>query len=173
MNNSPFSATQLKAAQKLLRICAEKRLMLACAESCTGGLLSALLTELPGSSAVFDRGFITYSYAAKTKQLGVKPATLQRHGAVSSAVALAMVQGCLKQSEADIAIAITGIAGPGGGTPHKPVGLVYIATQKRGKKALVTKNLFKGSPGQIRAQIRAKTLRQAVGQALQLATESV
>ncbi|MBU6235324.1 MAG: CinA family protein [Alphaproteobacteria bacterium] len=104
----------------------DKGCMIATAESCTGGLIAAHITEIAGSSAYFDRGFVTYSNDAKTRQLGVPAALIEAHGAVSAEVAEAMAQGALEHSEADIAIAVTGIAGPTGGTPQKPVGLVYI-----------------------------------------------
>jgi len=102
-------------------------LVLVCAESCTGGLLSALITEIPGSSEVFDRGFVTYSNAAKVEMLGVPEALIERHGAVSAEVAMKMAKGALERSGAGIAVSITGIAGPGGGTAAKPVGLVQFA----------------------------------------------
>lgn len=102
-------------------------LKLAVAESCTGGLLSALLTEIPGASEIFERGFVTYSNDAKTESLDVSAKLIKKHGAVSKEVARAMALGALEKSAANIAVAITGIAGPDGGTPEKPVGLVYIA----------------------------------------------
>jgi len=100
---------------------------LATAESCTGGLIAALCTSVAGSSDWFDRGFVTYSNAAKSDQLGVPAALIERHGAVSEPVALAMVQGALRHSQAQLAAAVTGVAGPGGGTPDKPVGTVWLA----------------------------------------------
>ena len=100
---------------------------MATAESCTGGLVAAVLTEIAGSSDVVDCGFVTYSNEAKKKMLGVPPRTLKRHGAVSAETAAAMANGALKNSQADLAVAITGIAGPGGGSKQKPVGLVYFA----------------------------------------------
>jgi nicotinamide-nucleotide amidase len=109
-----------------------RRLKLATAESCTGGGIAWWLTSVPGSSAWFDRGFVTYSNAAKEAQLGVRAETLARHGAVSEAVVREMVRGALAHSEADIAVAVTGIAGPGGGSPGKPVGTVWLAWQARG-----------------------------------------
>ena len=106
-------------------------LMIAAAESCTGGLVSAALTEIAGASVVFERGFVTYTDAAKTELLGVRPATLQAHGAVSRAVAEEMVLGVLAASPADLAISVTGIAGPGG-SAHKPEGRVCYARARRG-----------------------------------------
>jgi nicotinamide-nucleotide amidase len=106
--------------------------MLATAESCTGGLIAGLLTEIPGSSDVVERGFVTYSNAAKTEQLGVPADLIAKHGAVSEPVARAMAEGALAQSRADLAVSVTGVAGPGGGTPTKPVGLVHVAVARRG-----------------------------------------
>lgn len=101
--------------------------MLATAESCTGGMIAAACTDLPGSSAWFDRGFVTYSNASKTDMLGVPAAFIAEHGAVSEAVACAMAQGAIEHSAAQVAIAVTGIAGPSGGSPDKPVGTVWVA----------------------------------------------
>ncbi len=114
------------AASTLLKLFKECGLTLATAESCTGGLLAAALTAISGSSAVVERGFVTYTNIAKTQSLGVATALLNAHGAVSAEVARAMAEGALARSNADVAIAITGIAGPGGATPDKPVGLVYF-----------------------------------------------
>src|SRR5947199_4951271 len=108
-----------EAARALLDLCRGKRLTLAAAESCTGGLLAATLTEIPGSSDVLDRGFVTYSNTAKQQMLDVPPATLTRHGAVSRATAEAMARGALAHAPVDLVVSITGIAGPGGGTPAK------------------------------------------------------
>lgn len=119
--------------QSVLNVCRENRLKIATAESCTGGLLAAVLTEFPGSSHVFERGFITYSNEAKFELLDVSAALLAKHGAVSEEVARAMAVGCLEKSNAELSASITGVAGPGGGTPEKPVGLVYIACLSRGK----------------------------------------
>ncbi len=120
-----------RAARALLRRCRTRKLKLAVAESCTGGLLTAALTEIPGSSDVVDRGFVTYSNQAKHQMLGVPTRTLEKYGAVSRETALAMVKGALAHSPADITVAITGIAGPGGGSKQKPVGLVHIAAATR------------------------------------------
>ena len=120
-----------QAARALLDLCRRKRLILAAAESCTGGLLAATLTEIPGSSDVFERGFITYSNEAKRAMLGVTPTTLAKHGAVSRETAEAMATGALAHAPVDLAVSITGIAGPGGAVPGKPVGLVYLAAASR------------------------------------------
>jgi nicotinamide-nucleotide amidase len=106
----------------------ERGLTLALAESCTGGLLSARLTDVPGASAVLDRGFVTYANRAKVEEIGVDPKVLDRHGAVSEETAAAMAAGAMKAAGVDVAVGVTGIAGPDGGTPDKPVGLVYVAT---------------------------------------------
>ncbi|RYC31771.1 CinA family protein [Lichenibacterium minor] len=121
----------LDRATALVAACRDRGLVLATAESCTGGLVSALITEVPGSSAAFDRGFATYSNAAKAEMLGVSPALIAAEGAVSEAVARAMAAGALARSGADIAVSITGVAGPGGGTAAKPVGLVHFARARR------------------------------------------
>ena len=122
----------LPAATELVARAAELGLKVATAESCTGGLVAAVLTEVPGSSAVVDRGFVTYSNAAKTELLGVDPDLIRRLGAVSAEVAIAMVEGALLRSDAGLAIAVTGVAGPSGGTADKPVGLVHFAAMRRG-----------------------------------------
>jgi nicotinamide-nucleotide amidase len=109
------------------KILQERRLTLAIAESCTGGLLSARMTERAGSSAYFDRGWVTYSNRAKVEDLGIDAALIDRHGAVSEEAARAMAAAARERARADIGVGITGIAGPGGGTPEKPVGLVFIA----------------------------------------------
>jgi len=119
------------AAKRLLALCRARGLKIATAESCTGGLVAAALTEIPGSSDVVDRGFVTYSNEAKHEMLGVPLATLKKFGAVSEQTAVAMAKGALKNSDADIAVSITGIAGPGGATPGKPVGLVHFAAAGR------------------------------------------
>lgn len=111
-------------------------LMVATAESCTGGLIAGALTEIPGSSSVVDRGFVTYSNDAKIQMLGVDTATLAAHGAVSRQTAIEMVRGALAHSKADVAVAVTGIAGPGGGSQEKPVGLVHLAAASRGGSVL-------------------------------------
>ena len=119
-------------ARALLARCKAERLTIVTAESCTGGLIAAALTAIPGSSAVVDRGSVTYSNEAKTEMLGVPADLIARRGAVSADVALAMAEGALKHSKADLAVAVTGIAGPDGGSAEKPVGLVHIAAARRG-----------------------------------------
>jgi nicotinamide-nucleotide amidase len=131
-----FPPDLTQAAAVLLDDLRGRGLKLATAESCTGGLISALLTEIAGSSDVVERGFVTYSNAAKHELLGVAEAILAEHGAVSEPVAQAMVQGALAHSRADVAVAVTGVAGPGGGSAAKPVGLVHIAAARRGGAVL-------------------------------------
>lgn len=120
-------------AQKLLAACRARGILLATAESCTGGLIIGALTDIAGSSDVVDRGFVTYSNEAKMEMLGVLPATLEAYGAVSRETALEMVAGALSHSKASIALSVTGIAGPGGGSPQKPVGLVWFGLAMAGR----------------------------------------
>lgn len=127
-----FAPALIERAAALLALCRDRRLKLATAESCTGGLVAGLLTEIPGSSAVVERGFVVYSNLAKQEMLGVPEETLARWGAVSAATARAMAQGALAHSAADLAVAITGVAGPDGGAADKPVGLVHFASARRG-----------------------------------------
>ncbi len=122
--------------------CWEKRFLAATAESCTGGMIAAMLTEVPGASAVFDRGFVTYSNDAKLEMLGVLPETLEQHGAVSQATALEMAVGAIANSKAGIALSVTGIAGPDGGSDDKPVGLVWFGIAVEGRKPLAIKRIF-------------------------------
>lgn len=126
-----FPPPLLSRAEALLEACRARSVRIVSAESCTGGLVTGLLTEIPGSSDVVDRGFVTYSNEAKSDCLGVPAALIAKLGAVSRQVAAAMAQGALVRSRADIAVAITGVAGPGGGTQAKPVGLVYVAARDR------------------------------------------
>jgi nicotinamide-nucleotide amidase len=132
----------LPLAGEIVAACTRGGRMLATAESCTGGLIAAVLTEIAGSSAVVDRGFVTYSNEAKTGMLGVTPALIGAHGAVSSEVAMAMAEGAIRASLADIAIAVTGIAGPGGGSAEKPVGLVHFAVAARGAETTHSERRF-------------------------------
>ncbi|PRD42219.1 damage-inducible protein CinA [Phyllobacterium phragmitis] len=123
-------------AVAVLDACRRAGIMLATAESCTGGLIVAALTDIAGSSDVVDRGFITYSNEAKEEMIGVPAPLIARLGAVSKEVALAMAEGALSHSNADISVAVTGVAGPGGGSPEKPVGLVHIAAARKNGAAL-------------------------------------
>ena len=127
-----FPPHLLEMSASLLGRLRAAKLMAVTAESCTGGLVAGVLTEIAGSSDVVERGFVTYSNAAKMELLGVPEAMLAEHGAVSEPVARAMAQGALANSHADIAVSVTGIAGPGGGSAAKPVGLVHIAAARRG-----------------------------------------
>jgi len=154
------------AAEALLEHMRQQRLMLVTAESCTGGLIAGRLTEIAGSSDVVERGFVTYSNAAKSECLGVPAEMIASFGAVSREVALAMAQGALEHSRADVAVAVTGIAGPAGGTVPKPVGLVHLAACQRGHPALARECLF-GDVG--RTGVRIATVREAlslIGEAL-------
>jgi nicotinamide-nucleotide amidase len=132
----------IEIASEIIKAATEKGLMVAAAESCTGGLISASLTDVPGSSAVVDRGFVTYTNDAKVEMLGVPLGSIESQGAVSDIVVRAMVAGALENSRADVAVAVTGIAGPTGGTEAKPVGLVYIASQTRDGLASVQEIFF-------------------------------
>ncbi|MEQ1649571.1 MAG: CinA family protein [Hyphomicrobiaceae bacterium] len=129
-----FTPHLLAEAEALLDRCRVDGLKIVTAESCTGGLIAGLLTEIAGSSDVVERGYVTYSNVAKSEALGVPAALIDVHGAVSRQVALAMAQGALTHSHADLSVAVTGVAGPGGGSTEKPIGLVHIATQRRGHK---------------------------------------
>jgi nicotinamide-nucleotide amidase len=117
-------------------------LLAATAESCTGGLIAGLLTEIPGSSSMVERGFVVYSNAAKQELLGVPAETLARYGAVSSETALAMAEGALRASRADVAVSVTGVAGPDGGTMVKPLGLVHFACARRGNRTVAREERF-------------------------------
>ena len=137
-----FAPSLIERAAALLPLCRERGLKLATAESCTGGLVAGLLTEIAGSSAVVERGFVVYSNLAKQEMLGVPEETLVRWGAVSDATARAMAEGALAHSAADLAVAVTGIAGPDGGTATKPVGLVHFAAARRGGESNALERRF-------------------------------
>jgi nicotinamide-nucleotide amidase len=127
--------TQLsELADRFLRGCKQREFLATTAESCTGGMIVALLTDIPGSSSMVDRGFVTYSNDAKIEMLGVSKETLDRHGAVSRQTALEMAAGALARSHADLALAVTGIAGPDGGSEDKPVGLVWFGLAMTGRE---------------------------------------
>lgn len=149
-------------ARAVLAACRRKGVMLATAESCTGGLIAGALTDIAGSSDVVDRGFVTYSNAAKVDMLGVATETLAAHGAVSQATAEEMAAGALLRSNAAIAISVTGVAGPGGGTAEKPVGLVWFGIATPGK-VVSEKRLFEDRG---RDHIRRETVRTALALAL-------
>ena len=129
-------------AQRIVDKAGAEGLVIAAAESCTGGMISAAITDVPGSSAVFDRGFVTYSNEAKAELLGVRTATIARHGAVSQWVAREMAKGAITNSRADIAVATTGIAGPSGGNGRKPVGLVWFALATRSGAVRAERRVF-------------------------------
>lgn len=161
-----FSQVEIDDAAILLAACRERGEKIATAESCTGGLVAALLTEVPGSSDVVERGFVTYSNEAKIGLLGVPAGLLAEHGAVSAEVARAMAEGALRHSLADLSVAITGIAGPGGGTAAKPVGLVHFCAARRGGALLPLEHRF-GAIG--RAAVRRASLAVALKLLSQLA----
>jgi nicotinamide-nucleotide amidase len=163
---SVFPEELVRRAELLLDAARVKGLRIAAAESCTGGLIVGLLTEIPGSSDVVERGFVTYSNEAKAEMLGVSAEMIARHGAVSPEVARGMAEGALAHSAADIAVSVTGVAGPGGGSAAKPVGLVEFACARRAGGFTLTTERF-GDVG--RAQIRLA----AVGKALSLLEEAV
>jgi nicotinamide-nucleotide amidase len=147
----------LQDAEALLAACRSKGIMLATAESCTGGLIAAALTAIAGSSDVVDRGFVTYSNDAKNQMIGVPLKLIEAHGAVSEDVARAMAEGALARSRAVVAISVTGVAGPGGGSVEKPVGLVWFGLACTGKPARSERQVFPGD----RTAIRAATVAHA------------
>jgi len=147
----------LAEAELLLAACRARRIMLATAESCTGGLIAATLTAIAGSSDVVERGFVTYSNEAKHELVGVPMRLIQTDGAVSETVARAMAEGALARSRATIAVSVTGVAGPGGGTAEKPVGLVWFGLARNGQPAISERRLLPGD----RTGIRAATVRHA------------
>lgn len=159
---SPFPPALLALAAALLADCRAAGLQVATAESCTGGLIAGLLTEIPGSSDVVDRGFVTYSNQAKMEMLGVPEDLLRTHGAVSEPVARAMAEGALARSAARLAVAVTGVAGPGGGSAEKPVGLVHFAVAATGKPTVHDRQVFAGDRPAVRVAtvLRALTLLQ-------------
>jgi len=154
-----FSPALLALAEEVLCAARDKGLRIATAESCTGGLIAGLLTEIPGSSDVLERGFVTYSNQAKEEMLGVPKALLTKHGAVSEAVARAMAEGAVRRSGAQLAVAVTGIAGSGGGTAEKPVGLIHIAASREGRETRHAEHRF-GDIG--RSAVRLKTVAAAL-----------
>ena len=145
-------------SETVLDICREARLKLATAESCTGGMVAAALTDIAGSSDVVERGFVAYSNEAKTELLGVPAAMIAAHGAVSAQVATAMAQGALTRAPVDLAVSVTGIAGPGGATPGKPVGLVYFAIARKGHAGRVERHTYHGDRAAVRAAATERAL---------------
>lgn len=148
----------LQLAADVLHRCRERGFRLATAESCTGGLIAGCLTAVAGSSLVFDRGYVTYSNTAKTAELGVPADLLAAKGAVSEAVARAMAEGALAAAGVDVTVAVTGIAGPDGGSPGRPVGLVHFAATRTGDGTLHERHVFAGD----RQQVRAATVETAL-----------
>ena len=155
-----FDRDTIIEIKETLDMAREGGLMLTTAESCTGGLVAAALTAVPGSSTVFERGFVTYSNTAKEELLGVPEDLISEHGAVSEQVARAMAEGALAHSRADISVSVTGIAGPSGGTKEKPVGLVHFASAARDGETIAAKMLF-GDIG--RDRVRFQSVLTALG----------
>ena len=153
-----FDPDLIQAATALLAECRSRGLMLATAESCTGGLIAGVLTEVAGSSDVLDRGFVTYSNAAKSDMLGVPPEMIETNGAVSGPVAASMASGALLRSRAALTIAVTGVAGPGGGSESKPVGTVWFGLAGHGASPSTERQVFVGD----RTAIRQATVKHAL-----------
>src|SRR6188508_1715830 len=153
-------------SRSLLDLCRMRKLTIATAESCTGGMVAAALTDIPGSSDVIDRGFVTYSNDAKRAMLGVEASTLTNFGAVSKETATAMAVGALENAGVDLVVAITGIAGPGGATPGKPVGLVHFAAAARDGR-MILREMRYGAVGRI--VVRENSVKEALKMLLELA----
>lgn len=156
-------------ADAFLKACQRREILVAAAESCTGGMIISLLTDIPGSSSMVDRGFVTYSNEAKIEMLGVSQATLDVHGAVSEETALEMANGALARSRAGIALSVTGIAGPDGGSAEKPVGLVWFGLARQGRPATAERRIFENKG---RDFIRRETVRTALRMGLKSLEES-
>lgn len=163
---SLFPADITSMAEDIIRDFTARGLMVSTAESCTGGLIAGALTEISGSSAVVDRGFVTYTNVAKMQMLGVQEETLARFGAVSEETARQMVHGAVFRSQADLAVAVTGVAGPSGGSAEKPVGLVHLAAKSRSGKLIHRKMLY-GDIG--RTDVRLATIRTALEMLIEIA----
>jgi nicotinamide-nucleotide amidase len=161
-----FDAEITQAATALLELCQRKRLTVATAESCTGGLVAGALSEIAGSSAVLDRGFVTYSNEAKQQMLGVTPSTIDVYGAVSKECAEEMAKGALAHAQVDLAVSITGIAGPTGAVPGKPIGLVYFCAAARSGRLIAHDRKF-GDIG--RGEVRRASVLQALAMLSELA----
>ena len=147
-----------KKAEKLVLICRQKKLMVVTAESCTGGLVSAFITSIAGSSEILDRGFVSYSNKSKTELLGVPEHLILEFGAVSEQVSISMAEGAIRRTLADLAVSVTGIAGPTGGSENKPVGLVHFSVAKRETPGIPFKRVFHGSRGEIRTNATVTAL---------------
>jgi nicotinamide-nucleotide amidase len=156
----------IESAKALLAICTRKKLTVATAESCTGGLVAATISEIPGSSAVLDRGFVTYSNEAKRQMLGVTPATIDVYGAVSRECADEMAKGALAHASVDLAVSITGIAGPTGAVPGKPIGFVFFCAASRSGR-VITHDRKYGDIG--RVKVREQSVLQALAMLRELA----
>jgi len=146
-------------AEDLLQACQVQDIKLALAESCTGGLIAGCITSVAGSSAVFERGFVTYSNQAKGEMLSVPAHVFMQYGSVSEECARAMAEGALSHSHAQLALSVTGIAGPGGATPDKPVGLVHIACAREGFETRHERHVFKGDRDRVRIQATESSLK--------------
>ena len=154
-----FEAETLTLAQSVLDACRAKGWHVATAESCTGGLVAGALTAIAGSSDVVERGFVTYSNEAKAELLGVPPETIAAHGAVSAETAAAMAEGAVARAPVDLAVSVTGVAGPGGGSPAKPVGLVILGLARRDGPCRTERHVFTGD----RSAVRQAALQVALG----------
>jgi nicotinamide-nucleotide amidase len=159
VEHSVFDAETLAFAQSVLDACRARGWHIATAESCTGGLVAAALTAIPGSSDVVERGFVTYSNEAKSTLLGVSSETLAVHGAVSAETAAAMAQGAVAHAPVDLAISVIGIAGPGGATPSKPVGLVFFGLRRRNGLCRTERHVFPGDRSAVRQAALEEALR--------------
>jgi nicotinamide-nucleotide amidase len=162
-----FDPETLNLAEAVLAACRSHGRQIATAESCTGGLVAAALTAIPGSSDVFKRGFVTYSNEAKMELLGVPAETIAGYGAVSPETAAAMARGAVARARADLAVSVTGIAGPGGGTLQKPVGLVYVGVARRDGAGRVERRVFPGDRAGIRQAAVAEALEMLAAEARQ------
>lgn len=156
------------AARRIVAEFTERKLLVATAESCTAGLIAGVITEIAGSSAMFDRGFVTYSNEAKREMIGVTNATLKAHGAVSRPTVIEMAEGAIGNSGANISVAVTGIAGPGGGSDEKPVGLVHLAAARTGH-ATLHREMRYGDIG--RSAVRLATVRTALEMLMEISAD--
>jgi nicotinamide-nucleotide amidase len=161
-----FESEISDSAKALLQICQQKKLTVATAESCTGGLVAAAISEIAGSSLVLDRGFVTYSNMAKQQMIGVTPATIEFYGAVSPECAEEMAKGALAHASVSLAVSITGIAGPTGAVPGKPIGLVYLCAASRSGR-VIARDCRWGDIG--RGEVRRKSVLQALSMLRELA----